>query len=132
MGKYFILACDGGGIRGYITASVIEKLVGEAGVGNFLPQVRLTAGTSTGSFIALALAAGKDIAAIKALYEQASAKTLFTRNAAIAGKLGGHEPPHGLGKRIEGMWRFMTGHYDELVDVQYANTGVMAAAQSML
>jgi patatin-like phospholipase/acyl hydrolase len=132
MGKYFILACDGGGIRGYITASVIERLVGDAGVGNFLPQVCLTAGTSTGSFIALALAAGKDIAAIKALYEQASARALFTRNAAIAGKLGGHAPPHGLGKRLVSMWELIMGHYDELVDAQYANTGVMAAAKSVL
>jgi patatin-like phospholipase/acyl hydrolase len=132
MSKYLILACDGGGIRGYITASVIEKLIGDAGAGNFLPQVRLTAGTSTGSFIALALAAGKDIAAIKALYEPASAKTLFTRNAAIAGKLGGHEPPHGLGKRVVGTWELVMGHYDELVDTQYTNIGVMAAAQTVL
>jgi patatin-like phospholipase/acyl hydrolase len=131
-GKYFILACDGGGIRGYITASVIEKLVGDPRVGNFLPQVRLTAGTSTGSFIALALAAGKDIAAIKALYEQASAKALFARNPAIAGKLGDHEAPHGIGKRLERMWGFIMGHFDELIDAQYTNTGVMAAAQTML
>jgi len=132
MGKYLILACDGGGIRGYITASVIEKLIGDPRARNFLPEVRLTAGTSTGSFIALALAAGKDITAIKALYAQASAKTLFTRNAAIAGKLGGHEPPHGLGKRVENTWGLIMGHYDELIDTQYANTGVMAAAKSVL
>jgi len=132
MSKYLILACDGGGIRGYITASVIEKLIGEPRAGNFLPQVRLTAGTSTGSFIALALAAGKDIAAIKALYAQPSARTLFPRNAAIAGKLGGHPPPHGLGKRVENMWGMIMGHYDELIDTKYANTGVMAAAKSVL
>src|SRR5512140_686414 len=132
MGKYLILACDGGGIRGYITASLIEMIISDPRAGNFLPEVRLTAGTSTGSFIALALAAGKDIAAIKALYEQASAKTLFVRNAAIAGKMGGHAPPHGLGKRVEGMWNLIMGHYDELIDTQYANTGVMAAAQSVL
>ena len=132
MGKYLILACDGGGIRGYITASVIQKLAGDPRACNFLPQVRLTAGTSTGSFIALALAAGKDIAAIKALYEPASARSLFTRNPAISGKLGGHEPPQGLGKRVESLWGLIMGHFDELVDTQYANTGVMAAARSVL
>jgi uncharacterized protein len=132
MGKYFILACDGGGIRGYITARVLEQLIGDPRVGNFLPQVRLTAGTSTGSFIALALAAGKDVRSIKALYEQKSAKALFTRNPKIAGKLGGHEPPSGLGKRVESLFRFVMGHFDELVDAQYENTGVMAAAKSVL
>ena len=81
MGKYLILACDGGGIRGYITASVIEKLIGDPRARNFLPEVRLTAGTSTGSFIALALAAGKDIAAIKALCSTTSSCRRCRRRA---------------------------------------------------
>ncbi|MHB1556598.1 MAG: patatin-like phospholipase family protein [Isosphaeraceae bacterium] len=52
---YLILSCDGGGIRGLLTAKVIERL--EADV-PFLHRVDLFAGTSTGGIIALGLAHG--------------------------------------------------------------------------
>jgi hypothetical protein len=97
--------------------------------------VSLRAGTSTGSFIALALAlaAGRDIAAIRALYQQASARALFTPNPAIDGKAGGHaERTRGIGWRVEHLWKSIEAHYDELVGTGYASTGVMEAARSVL
>lgn len=130
MAKYFILACDGGGIRGYITASVLQQLLAN---GNFLPQVSLHAGTSTGSFIALALAGGKDIGAIKALYQQASAKKLFTPNVAIADHKPSHEGPiRELIWKIEGVVKSVIEHLDDLVEVTFTNTGVKEAAQAVL
>jgi predicted patatin/cPLA2 family phospholipase len=35
MTTYFILACDGGGIRGYITASVLQRLVADPDAATF-------------------------------------------------------------------------------------------------
>jgi uncharacterized protein len=54
--KYRILTCDGGGIRGILTARLLERLVQKRP--NLLSQVDLFAGTSTGSFIAIGLAKG--------------------------------------------------------------------------
>ena len=134
MAKYFILACDGGGIRGYITASVLQKLLGDPSVGDFLPQVSLRSGTSTGSFIALALAGGARIADIQKLYQQDSAKQLFTRNPAITGTAAtGHES---LLARIEAelskAWHRLARDYEELVNAQYTHDGVMKAARALL
>lgn len=134
MGKYFILACDGGGIRGYITTSVLQQLVGDPRVGDFLPQVSLRAGTSTGSFIALALARGAGISEIQPLYQQASARQLFTRNPDITGAAaGGHE---NLLARIEAelsrAWHHVARYYEDLVNTQYTHEGIAKAAQALL
>ena len=86
-GKYVILACDGGGIRGLISTMLLGGL--DASV---LDAVDLYAGTSTGSIIALGLASGLPIATIQNLYGSANnCSTIFTpylsaseRNAARA------------------------------------------------
>jgi patatin-like phospholipase/acyl hydrolase len=51
--RYLILSRDGGGIRGLLTARIIERLQMEV---PFLDQVELFDGTSTGGIIALGLA----------------------------------------------------------------------------
>lgn len=51
----FILALDGGGVRGALTASILKRLERET---SFLKRVDVFAGTSTGSIIALMLANG--------------------------------------------------------------------------
>jgi uncharacterized protein len=61
--KFIILFCDGGGVRGLITAMLLESLDAK-----FLQNVSLFAGTSTGSIIALGLAAGVPIKQIVELY----------------------------------------------------------------
>lgn len=134
MAKYFILACDGGGIRGYITASVLQALVTDPDLGDFLPRVSLRAGTSTGSFIALALARRAPVSEILRLYQQASAERLFTRNPAITGLVpNDHE---GLLQRIEATlsewWHLLAKDYEELIHAQFTHAGVEQAARQLL
>lgn len=56
MARYHILSFDGGGIRGVYSARLVARLAEE--VPDFLDEVELFAGTSTGGIIALALAFG--------------------------------------------------------------------------
>jgi patatin-like phospholipase/acyl hydrolase len=72
--NFIILSCDGGGVRGLITALLLQNLNP-----GFLQKVSLFAGTSTGSVIALALAAGVPIGQVVRLYQSmADCKTIFT------------------------------------------------------
>lgn len=68
MPPYHILTLDGGGIRGVLTASLLERL--EAEFPGFLTRVDLVAGTSTGGILALALAAGRSPTEARELYEK--------------------------------------------------------------
>lgn len=69
MSKYRILCLDGGGIRGFITARLLQRLQTEHP--GWLDQVDLIAGTSTGGLLALALASGKSPQQVCELYAQA-------------------------------------------------------------
>jgi hypothetical protein len=60
---YRVLTCDGGGIRGVITAKLLQALDRSV-----LDSIDLFAGTSTGSIIALGLASGVPIDTIVDLY----------------------------------------------------------------
>ena len=72
--RFIILSCDGGGIRGVITALLLHDLDPA-----FLQKVSLFAGTSTGSIIALGLAAGVSIEQIVQLYRSPSnCQEIFT------------------------------------------------------
>ena len=62
---YLILTCDGGGIRGLISALLVQQLDQELG---FLKRVNLFAGTSTGGLIALGLASEVPIAKLVDIY----------------------------------------------------------------
>jgi len=64
---YRILSFDGGGIRGILSARIVERL-GEARPG-FAAKTDMFAGTSTGSILALALAKGLSAHDIVELYE---------------------------------------------------------------
>lgn len=68
MPTYRILSLDSGGIRGYLSILLLEKL--EQARPGFLDQFDLIAGTSTGSIIAMALAFAKPLSEIRALYEE--------------------------------------------------------------
>ncbi len=67
MPPYHVLAIDGGGIRGLLTAILLERL--EAAVPGFLSKIDLYAGTSTGGILALGLAAGITPTQARTLYE---------------------------------------------------------------
>ena len=72
--RFIMLSCDGGGVRGLITAKLLQTLDPA-----FLQSVSLFAGTSTGSIIALGLAAGVPIGRIVALYRSmANCNEIFT------------------------------------------------------
>jgi hypothetical protein len=62
---YLILTCDGGGIRGLISALLVQQLDKEL---DFLSRVNLFAGTSTGGLIALGLASEVSIAKLVDIY----------------------------------------------------------------
>ena len=66
MAAYRILSLDGGGIRGLLTAIMLERIVKR--VPDFLTKVDLIAGTSTGGILALGLAAGLTPTDLKQLY----------------------------------------------------------------
>lgn len=68
MAGYRVLSMDGGGIRGVLTARLLERLQ-EAQPG-WLDRVELFAGTSTGGLLALGLAAGWSPVEARQLYEK--------------------------------------------------------------
>ena len=67
MAQYRILSLDGGGIRGLVSAILVQALDSQFSI---LKQIDLFAGTSTGGIIALGLAAGVPIANIIDLYQK--------------------------------------------------------------
>ena len=68
MPKYPILSFDGGGIRGVLTARLLERIVAKRP--DFLSQVKLFAGTSTGSILAMGLAKGLSPSELVSLYKE--------------------------------------------------------------
>jgi patatin-like phospholipase/acyl hydrolase len=72
MAVYRILSLDGGGIRGVLTASILERI--EKTQPGFMAKFDLFAGTSTGGILALALAAGYTPTEARLLYEELGAQ----------------------------------------------------------
>lgn len=70
-----ILTCDGGGIRGALTARLIRRLDERLG-GRLLAKTRLFVGTSIGGLLALAFAAGYDAAFCERIFLE-DARTIF-------------------------------------------------------
>jgi patatin-like phospholipase/acyl hydrolase len=70
--NYNIITCDGGGIRGLITAMLLDDLVSNPPKGysanTILQNVNLFAGTSTGGIIAIGLSAGLAPSTLAGLY----------------------------------------------------------------
>jgi patatin-like phospholipase/acyl hydrolase len=74
MAKYRILSLDGGGLRGLITARLLDRLNNTSEISGWLSEVDLYAGTSTGGILALALAVGKSPDEICTLYKDKGKK----------------------------------------------------------
>ena len=71
MTVFHILSLDGGGIRGVLTAALLERL--EQSNPGFMSRVDLLAGTSTGEILALGLASGMTPSEVRSLYERLGA-----------------------------------------------------------
>jgi patatin-like phospholipase/acyl hydrolase len=99
---YRILALDGGGVRGVLTARLLERIVAERP--DFLAGVDLFAGTSTGAILAIGLARGLTPADLVTLYRQRS-KIIFhdtpLDNLRDLGNLAGAR--YGTARRREGI-----------------------------
>ena len=118
---YLILSCDGGGIRGLLTAKVIERLQKEV---PFLDKVDLFAGTSTGGIIALGLAHGLRPDELVALYRD--------RGPEIFTAVGSRRPSRsrfleflsGLDAKVRELLRDL--HFDplDLLHPRYSNAGL--------
>jgi patatin-like phospholipase/acyl hydrolase len=137
MAKTLILACDGGGVRGYITASVLQNLINNTKAGNFLTQVGINAGTSTGSFISLALAAGISIDTIQTQYQQSNAGSIFTKNPNITSSSALErssmiETLRARSASLGGIWNDLLTYIEYFINASYTNTGVSKVAQSLL
>lgn len=66
---YKILSLDGGGLRGLITARMLQRLNAGPAIAGWLDKADLIAGTSTGGILALGLAAGKTPQQMADLYK---------------------------------------------------------------
>lgn len=58
MAKYRIISIDGGGIRGIVPATILQQLVSDPKLKDFIEKADLIAGTSTGGLLALGIAKG--------------------------------------------------------------------------
>lgn len=78
MGKrtYRIMSFDGGGIRGVVSATILQRLEKENP--RLIKSTDLFSGTSTGSFIALGLAYGLSVKEILKLYSKLNCKYIFS------------------------------------------------------
>ena len=70
MPTYRILSLDGGGLRGLITARLLQRLDAMPGIAGWLGRADLLVGTSTGGILALGLAAGQSPQAMGDIYSQ--------------------------------------------------------------
>ena len=75
MAKYRIMTFDGGGVRGALISTLLQRLVGE--FPDLLENVDLLAGTSTGSMVTLSLAYGKTPDDLVEIYSQANMESIF-------------------------------------------------------
>ena len=74
MSTYRILSLDGGGLRGLISARLLQRLSANPANDNWLDKADLITGTSTGGILALGLAHGIDPSAIGDLYLRSGGK----------------------------------------------------------
>jgi predicted acylesterase/phospholipase RssA len=129
--KYLILACDGGGIRGLVTALLLRQL--DADHPGFLAQAYLNAGTSTGGMISLGLACGVSPGALVNLYQTDGTK-IFTPSACRAGgDFRVPQPPRTRrGTLGQSWWQFILDHLEELVCPWYDSASLRAVLEGIL
>lgn len=75
---YRILSFDGGGIRGLVSAMLLDNLVGQPGMSGLVDDANLLVGTSTGGLISLSLAAGQSVTEVLNVYQN-QGSTIFQK-----------------------------------------------------
>ena len=133
--KYLILACDGGGIRGLITAMLIQQLFKQ--FPSLSNQIYLLAGTSTGGIIALALACDVPPGQLVTLYST-DAGNIFQQSACM--KAAGIQPrdcdtsptPPDIAGSNGGWLEYILSHIEELFCTWYDNSGLKSAIEGQL
>lgn len=126
--KYLVIACDGGGIRGLITALLLNEL--ETKHSGFLDSVNLHAGTSTGGIISLGMACGISASAFVTLYEKDGA-TIFTESTCRASA--SVVPAPAVADQVSASLGWSIWSYIAyLICPWYTNTGLSSAIQTTL
>jgi hypothetical protein len=82
-----VLALDGGGIRGVVTCVLLERIIER--FPDFMERIDLIAGTSTGGFIAIALASGWSPSEVLEVYEHSSGQIFSNSKRRFVGGFGG-------------------------------------------
>lgn len=78
MKKFKILSFDGGGIKGALSVEILSRVINK--YPNFLKEIDLFTGTSTGSIIAALLAKGIPIEELKRMYSKEIAGEIFSNS----------------------------------------------------
>ena len=115
MARYRILSFDGGGLRGVVTAVLLDRL--QRRFPTLLDDVALMAGTSTGGLIALGLRKGLTAAALRDLYLERGAAIFsrgLLRRLRSLGKLAGAEYD---GEPRAAVFRDVLGEQTRLADL---------------
>ena len=118
-----ILCLDGGGIRGYLTACILEKIQYKlpnpankdlSKENNLVDYFDVIAGTSTGSILAAAISCNRSISQIKEVYEKEGYK-LFVHNDL---KLG---DDFGVKELMKGKVKHSTAGLEEVLKSQFSS-----------
>jgi len=121
--SFKILCCDGGGIRGVITALLIQDLDRSFGI---VQSANGFAGTSTGGLISLGLVSGVDIDKIVNLYEN-QGSTIFEPNGWLLDAEAKQQDRAPAESTAE-----MLGSGPGMFKCQYVNTGLQKVAQQLV
>jgi len=128
--NYNIIACDGGGIRGLITAMLLNDLVTNPPQSfantKILDNVNLFAGTSTGAIIAIGLACNLEPSALVSLYSSKCGSIFQPYHPSSSASSATTQP--GFPKLSLNPCTL----FPELCYVEYVNTGVYNAVTSAL
>jgi hypothetical protein len=130
---YFILTCDGGGIRGLVTALLLEQLEKDFGI---LKRVDLFAGTSTGGIIALALAGGVPLSTVSGIYENDGARVFEPLDSseleALTSRLTLAPRPATADPEVHDVIERVWADIDSMFCVKYDNRGLASVLRSVL
>ena len=118
-----ILCCDGGGIRGVITALLIQDLDKHFGI---VKSADGFAGTSTGGLISLGLVSGVDIGTIVKVYTS-EGSTIFKPNGWLL-EAQARQQVQAPARSAEDL----LGSGPGIFECQYVNTGLQKVAQQLV